>query len=93
MPLVTNSTLSLQTPTFLCYYANTTNKMQLIRVWGGKNYSLEKTLFPQQRILFETTCVGILEVHTQRKGQQFLENIISCLNLRVNQSPSHPIAV
>ena len=88
MRSVTNSTLSLQTSTVLCHYSNPTNKIQFIRVWNGKNYSLEQTIFPQQRILFEATSVGILEVHTQQESQQFLEKIFPCSNLKVSQSQS-----
>ena len=82
---VTSSTSSLKVPTILCSYLNSTNKVQLIRVWNGRNYSLEKIIFPQERILFEATSVGILEIHAKRKGRQLLEDIFSCSNLQVNQ--------
>ena len=85
MPPIISSRLTQQTSMILCYYCNSTDKIQLIRVWNGTGYSLEKIVFPQQRILFEAKAEGILEVHTKPKDQQLLEQIYSCLNLKINQ--------
>jgi len=86
MPPVTNSTLTQQILKTLCYYFNSTNKMQLIRLWDGEMYSLEKIIFPQQRILFEAKPEEILEVHTKQEGEQILESIFACNSLKVKQS-------
>ena len=85
MPPVTNSTLTQQTSKTLCYYFNSTHKIQLIRLWDGKNYSLEKIIFPSPRILFEAKPENILEVHTKQKGKQLLESIFTCNKLKVKQ--------
>ena len=86
MPPVTNPTLTQQTLKPLCYYFNSTNKMQLVRLWSGRNYSLEKIIFPQQRFLFEAKPEGILEVHTKQDGKQLLESVFACNKLKVKQS-------
>lgn len=86
MQPVTNSKLFPQTSTILCYYFNSSNTIQHIRVGNGNNYSLEKIIFPQQRILFEAIPEGMLEVHTKQQDQQLLEEVFSCLNLKANQS-------
>ena len=86
MPPVTNSTLTHQASKTLCYYFNSTNKIQLIRLWSGKKYSLEKIIFPLQRVLFEAKPEEILEVHTKHKGEQILESIFTCNSLKVKQS-------
>ena len=88
MPSNTSSTLTQQTSKTLCYYFNSTNKIQLIRLWDGRNYSLEKIVFPFQRILFEAKPEGILEVHTKQKGKQLLESTFACSNLKVKQFQS-----
>ena len=44
MPPVTNSTLAQRASKTLCYYFNSTNKIQLIRLWDSRNYSLEKII-------------------------------------------------
>ena len=86
MPPVTNSTLAQRASKTLCYYFNSTNKIQLIRLWDGRNYSLEKIIFPSQRILFEAKPENILEVHTKQEGKQLLESIFICNKLKVKQS-------
>ena len=86
IPPTTNSTLTQQISKTLCYYFNSSNKIQLIRLWNGENYSLEKIIFPQQRILFEAQPEGILEVHIKREDEQLLESIFTCNNLKVKQS-------
>lgn len=86
MSQVTNSTLIQQASKPLCYYFNSTNKIQLIRLWNGRNYSLEKIVFPSQRILFEAKPESILEVHSRQEGEQLLESIFTCNKLKVKHS-------
>ena len=86
MPSIANSTLTQQSSKILCYYFNSTYEIQLIRLWNGRNYSIEKIVFAQQRILFEAKPENILEVHTKQAGEQLLESVFTCNNLQVNQS-------
>lgn len=85
MPSVSNSMLATQVSTTLCYYFNSTQKMQLIRLWNGRKYGLEKIIFPSQRILFEARPENILEVHTKQEGEQLLESVFTCNQLKVKQ--------
>jgi hypothetical protein len=93
MPPITSPKLTQQISKILCYYFNSTYKIQLIRIWNGNKYSLEEIIFPQQRILFEAQPEGILEVHTKCEGKPFLEEIFSCFNLKINQSQAQYIAI
>ncbi len=71
--------------TILCYYTNSTRKMQLIRVTDSQNLYLEKIVFPQQRILLEALPKGKLEIYTNQAGNPRCVQIIPCQNLQVNQ--------
>jgi hypothetical protein len=87
-PATERSTLKI-----LCYYTNSTPKIQLIRVLDGHNCNYERVVFPQQRILFETTPEGRLEVYLERVGNSVLEQTFSCQNLPANQSPQKLAAI
>jgi hypothetical protein len=58
MPPVSNSTLTQQTSKTLCYYFNSTNKIQLIRLWDGKKYSLEKIISLGARTCGQALCLA-----------------------------------
>lgn len=92
MPPITNSTSMQQSPKVLCHYFNSTYKIQLIRLWNGRSYSLERIIFPQQRILFEAKPEETLKVHVKRDGKQLLETIFICHSLQVKQS-QHQLAI
>ena len=77
----------------LCYYTNTTCKMQLIRVNQSLNLNSEKIVFPQQRIFFEATPQGQLEIYTTSKTHPRLVQIIPCQNLEVNRVPQQQTAI
>ncbi|MDJ0531718.1 MAG: DUF1830 domain-containing protein [Xenococcaceae cyanobacterium MO_207.B15] len=77
----------------LCYYTNSTSKMQLIRVTKSQNLDLEKIVFPQQRLLFEAIPEGQLEIYSDRAGKQSLVEVISCQSLQVNQVQHKPTVV
>ncbi|MGF1538958.1 MAG: DUF1830 domain-containing protein [Pleurocapsa sp.] len=68
----------------LCYYTNTTHKMQIIGVTNSNNLNFTKIIFPRQRILFETTPEGQLEIYTSSVGEQKIAQIIPCQNLQVD---------
>ena len=93
MPPITSSTLTQKSSEILCYYFNSTHKIQLIRLWNGRSYSLEKIIFPQQRILFEAKPEEILEVHVKRDGKQLLKSIFVCHDLQAKQSQAQLAAI
>ncbi len=70
--------------TMLCYYINSTNKIQLIRVIKDRCLSLEKIVFPQQRILFEAMPEGQLEIYYSQGKNPKIAQTIPCQNLKVN---------
>lgn len=86
-PATERSTLKI-----LCYYTNSTPKIQLIRVLDGHNCNYEKVVFPQQRILFATTLEGRLEVYLEGLEKPVLEQTFSH-NLPANQSPQKVAAI
>lgn len=85
MLLITNSTLRQETSIELFQYFNSTNTIHPICLWNGRSYSLEKIIFPQQRILFEAKPEEILEGNTKQEGEQLLESIFACHNIKVKQ--------
>ena len=71
----------------LCYYINSSCKMQLIRVTQSLNLNSEKIVFPQQRVFFEAIPQGQLEVHTDLVAHPRFVQKIPCQSLQVNQVP------
>jgi hypothetical protein len=69
----------------LCYYTNSTDRVQIIRVTNSHNFNFQKIVFPQQRILFETASQGQLEIYTEGLGKEKIALIIPCQNLQVEQ--------
>ena len=70
------------TPQMLCHYYNSTHKMQLVRVVDSDDYSEEKLVFPNQRILFSGINEGRVEVYSEHKGKKVLEKILYCYQLQ-----------
>ena len=77
----------------LCYYTNSTRKMQIIRVANSGDLNLEKIVFHQQRILFEATAEGQLEVYTSQAGEKRIAQIIPCQNLQVERVDRQKTAI
>ena len=48
----------------LCYYANPSDQLQIIRITNIPSYGFERVIFPGQRILFDAVAKAVLEVHT-----------------------------
>ena len=74
--------LTTQAPSkVLCYYHNSTQKIQIVRLVGNDTHGLEKIVFPQQRILFEAEPEELLEVHLEQNGKSVLEEVFLCQHL------------
>jgi Domain of unknown function (DUF1830) len=67
----------------LCYYANTTNQIQIIRSAKIANCYFERVVFPGQRLLFETVPEAQIEIHTGTMVTAILSDRIPCSRLRV----------
>lgn len=67
----------------LCYYANITNKIQVVRIENIPNWYFERVIFPGQRLMFEAAAEAVLEIHTGAVASAILSDKISCYVLRV----------
>lgn len=84
--------ISIEQTSKICCYFNSTNKIQIIKVIEN-NASLEKVVFPQQRVLFESSRKGKIEVYLQQNGQPILKNVSSYININIEKYSKKPIAV
>jgi len=67
----------------LCYYANVTNQIQVVRIGNIPNWYFERVVFPGQRLMFEATTEAVLEIHTGAVPSAILSDKIPCYVLRV----------
>ena len=67
----------------LCYYANVTNKIQVVRIGNIPNWCFERVVFPGQRLMFEAATEAVLEIHTGAVPSAILSDKIPCYVLRV----------
>lgn len=67
----------------LCYYANFTNQIQVIRIENIPNWYFERVIFPEQRLMFEARPEAVLEIHTGMVAGAILSDKIPCYVLRV----------
>ena len=72
----------------LCYYANITNQIQVVRIGNIPNWYFEKVMFPGQRMMFEATAEAVLEIHTGAVASAILSDKIPCYVLRVIEEVS-----
>ena len=79
----------------LCYYTNSSHRIQRIRIHNGtsRDLNLEKIVFPQQRILFEALSQGQVEIYLSQADKPSCINIIPCLDLKVNQVSQKPTLI
>ncbi len=76
--------VALQTVTpILCSYVNTTNKVQIARITNLPSTFFERTVFPGQRIVFETLPTAQLEIHTGMMATAILSDTIACDRLEM----------
>ncbi|NEP57672.1 MAG: DUF1830 domain-containing protein [Symploca sp. SIO2G7] len=69
---------------FLCYYANQSSRIQIIRITNIPSFYLERVVFPGQRLVFEAVNNAKLEVHTSDKVTTIITDIIPCEQLICN---------
>ena len=72
----------------LCYYANVTNLVQVVRIGNIPNWYFERVLFPGQRLMFEAAAEAVLEIHTGAVPSAILSDKIPCYVLRVIEEVS-----
>ena len=71
----------------LCAYINSTPQMQFVRAIDRqtRKLELEKTIFPLQRTILETSSEGRLEVYINRQGKLILDKTLSCRELKADR--------
>ncbi len=85
MNLTLNEVTSERHTRILCWYLNTTNKMQIARITNVPNWYFERTVFPGERLLFEAVPSAELEVcRCAQTGGIVCERIL-CDRLRVEE--------
>jgi hypothetical protein len=67
----------------LCSYVNSSRKVQVIRITNVSHTFFERTVFPGQRVIFETLPTAHLEIHTGMMASAMLEDTISCESLQM----------
>ena len=72
----------------LCYYANATHLVQVVRIGNIPNWYMEKVIFPGQRLMFEAPAEAVLEIHTGMVATAILSDKIPCYVLRVIEEVS-----
>ncbi|MCC3413650.1 MAG: DUF1830 domain-containing protein [Microcoleus sp. PH2017_29_MFU_D_A] len=72
----------------LCYYANATNQIQVLRIGNIPNWYFERVMFPGQRMMFEAAATAVLEIHTGAVASAILSDNIPCYVLRVIEEVS-----
>ncbi|MEG4023317.1 DUF1830 domain-containing protein [Microcoleus sp. S13C4] len=75
----------------LCYYANVTNLVQVVRIGNIPNWYFERVMFPGQRLMFEAAAEAVLEIHTGAVATAILSDKIPCYVLRVIEEVSSEI--
>lgn len=68
----------------LCFYKNTTDKIQIAKISNFKNCYFEQVIFPAEKILFNAFPEAELEIYTDSMISAVLIEKIICSQLQVN---------
>ncbi|MEA5463148.1 DUF1830 domain-containing protein [Leptothoe sp. PORK10 BA2] len=74
------------TETALCCYVNRASKIQVVRITNIQNWYFERVVFPGQRLMFESSVSGQLEVHSGAMASSILEDTIPCNRLIITEA-------
>ncbi len=67
-----------------CAYKNSSDRIQIARVFVGDGLVLERAIFPGQCLRFETEPEALLELYSGETIGALLEDRLSCRHLAVN---------
>ena len=70
----------------LCCYVNATSQIQVARITNISNWYFERVVFPGQRLVFESHCGGILEIHSGMMASAILSDSIPCKKLAIGKT-------
>lgn len=86
--MLSSPTLPTTTPELvLCCYVNATAHVEVIRITNIPYWSLERVVFPGQRLLFKAPILGKLEIHTGMSISSIISETIDCQELILPASP------
>lgn len=74
------------TSAVLCCYVNSSSKIQVARITNISNWYFERVVFPGQRLMFEASVKGQLEIHSGSMASSILEDTIACTRLMIDQA-------
>jgi Domain of unknown function (DUF1830) len=86
MSLTINEVNSEPSVRILCWYINTTSRMQIARITNIPNWYFERTVFPGERLLFEALPQAELEVCRSVDTGTIVCERISCERLQVDEA-------
>lgn len=69
----------------LCFYRNTTDKIQVAKISNFKHCYFEQVVFPAEKILFNAFPEAELEIYTGSMISAVLIEKIRCSQLQVNE--------
>lgn len=73
--------LAPPTKSLLCCYTNRTSRIQILRISDIPGYFLERSVMPQDTVLFEAPSEAHLEIHTSEIVGSILSDVIPCDHL------------
>ncbi|MDY7005698.1 MAG: DUF1830 domain-containing protein [Cyanobacteriota bacterium] len=74
-----------QAQKILCFYVNTTHKIQIARISDPNNEYWEHTVFPGERFLFEAIPDAELEIHQSLENGEIICERLLCKDLKVDE--------
>lgn len=69
----------------LCYYANNTSHVQVIKIINTTHFCFERVVFPGQRLFFEALADAQLAVFSGQVISALLKDKILCRDLQVQR--------
>ena len=73
--------LSPPTHNILCCYTNRTSRIQILRISDMPDRFFERSVMPQEIVLFEALSAAHLEIHTSEIVGAILSDVIPCSQL------------
>lgn len=70
----------------LCCYVNATSQIQIARITNIPNWYFERVVFPGQRLVFESPCSAVLEIHSGMMASAILSDTIPCTKLAIGDT-------
>jgi Domain of unknown function (DUF1830) len=69
----------------ICFYKNSSNRIQAVRIPNIGDSSLERVVFPGQRFMFEAIPEAELEISTHNKTGSTVTEKIICSRIQVTE--------